>query len=530
MDWLSRPRAKIVCYEKIVHILLSNKENLEVYGEHPEGNLKQLKTIKVNKPKLEDIPVVRNFPYYRELKKLAIKNEYPLSRINALFDQLQGSRRFIINFSKIAKPLTLLTQKNQKFEWGDEQENPFQTLKDMLCDAPILALPKGTDDFVVYCDASNQGFGCVLMQRNKVTAYASRQLKIHEKNYTTHDLELGAVATALILWRHYLYETKSVVYTDHKSLPNICDQKELNMRLRCWIDLFSSYDCEICYHPRKVNVVADALSKKEWMKLRRARAMSMTNHSSIKAKILEAQSEASKVINTLTERLRGFKKQLERKEDNGLYFVERIWVSAYGNLRTLIMNEAQTTKYSVHPGADKMYYNLRDLYWWLGIKKDISILQDGKLCKSIHQRDRTRLDMSTAYHQQIDGQSERTMKTLEDMHSACTNDFEGNWDTHLLLVGFPYNNDYHPSINYAPFEALYGRRRSQARRQTAFVEEPMEIIDREVKKLKKRQIHIVQVCWNSWRGPEFTWKREDEMKWTYPQLFVRYDLGRATKF
>nr|GFA43735.1 putative reverse transcriptase domain-containing protein [Tanacetum cinerariifolium] len=102
-------------------------------------------------------------------------------------------RRFIVSFSKIVKPLTLLTQKNKKFEWGDEQENAFQTLKDMLCDAPILALPEGADDFIVYCEASNQGFGCVLMQRNKVIAYASKQLKIHVKNYTTHDLELGAV-------------------------------------------------------------------------------------------------------------------------------------------------------------------------------------------------------------------------------------------------------------------------------------------------------------------------------------------------
>ncbi|GJT37378.1 putative reverse transcriptase domain-containing protein [Tanacetum coccineum] len=176
-------------------------------------------------------------------------------------------RRFIANFLKIATPLTLLTQKNQKFKWGDEQENAFQTLKDILCDAPILALPEGTDDFVVYCDASNQGFGCVLMQRNKVIAYASRQLKIHEKNYTTHDLELGTV---------------------------------------------------IRYHPGKENIVADALSRKEWMKPRRARAMSTTIHSSIEARILEAQNEASKVINTLTKRLRGFEKQLERKEDNEL--------------------------------------------------------------------------------------------------------------------------------------------------------------------------------------------------------------------
>ncbi|GJX45971.1 putative reverse transcriptase domain-containing protein [Tanacetum coccineum] len=112
----------------------------------------------------------------------------------------------------------MLTQKNKKFEWGDEQEIAFQTLKDMLCDAPILALLEGADDFVVYCDVSNQGFGCVLMQRNKVIAYASRQIKIHEMKYTTHDLELGAVVFALKLWRHYLYRTKTVIYTDHKSL------------------------------------------------------------------------------------------------------------------------------------------------------------------------------------------------------------------------------------------------------------------------------------------------------------------------
>ncbi|GKC16866.1 putative nucleotidyltransferase, ribonuclease H [Tanacetum coccineum] len=233
-------------------------------------------------------------------------------------------RRFIVNFSKIAKPLTLLTQKNKKFEWGDEQENAFRTLKDMLCDAPILALPEGTDDFVVYCDASNQGFGCVLMQRNKVIAYASRQLKIHEKNYTTHDLELGAVVFALKTWRHYLYGTKSVIYTDHKSLQHIFDQKELNMRQRRWIELFSDYDCEIRYHPGKANVVADALSRKERLKPRRARAMSMTIHSSIKARILEAQSEASKGVNTPAKTLKGLDKQLERKEDGGLYLAERI--------------------------------------------------------------------------------------------------------------------------------------------------------------------------------------------------------------
>ncbi|GKE57917.1 putative nucleotidyltransferase, ribonuclease H, partial [Tanacetum coccineum] len=197
-------------------------------------------------------------------------------------------RRFIANFSRIAKPLTLLTQKNKKYVWGAEQEEAFQLLKSKLCDAPILSLPDGVEDFVVYCDASNQGLGCVLMQRNKVIAYASRQLKIHEKNYTTHDLELGAVVFALKFWRHYLYGTKSVIYTDHKSLQHIFDQKELNMRQRRWIELFSDYECEIRYHPGKANVVADALSRKERVKPKRVRAMAMTIHSGVKGMILAA--------------------------------------------------------------------------------------------------------------------------------------------------------------------------------------------------------------------------------------------------
>ncbi|GJX81030.1 putative ribonuclease H-like domain-containing protein [Tanacetum coccineum] len=147
--------------------------------------------------------------------------------------------------------------------WGDDEEEAFQTLKLKLCSAPILSLPEGSEDFVVYCDASLKGFGAVLMQREKVIAYASRQLRKNEENYTTHDLELGAVVFALRLWRHYLYGTKCTVYTDHKSLQYILDQKELNMRQRRWIELLSDYDCVIRYHPGKANVVADALSRKD---------------------------------------------------------------------------------------------------------------------------------------------------------------------------------------------------------------------------------------------------------------------------
>jgi hypothetical protein len=157
----------------------------------------------------------------------------------------------------------LLTQKDKTYDWGEKQEEAFQLFKKKLCSATILSLPEGTNDFVVYCDDSRQGLGCVLMQRNKVIAYASRQLKVREKNYTTHDLELGAVVFALKIWRHYLYGTKCVIFTDHRSLQHIFDQKELNMRQRRWVELLNDYNCDIRYHPGKANVVADALSRKE---------------------------------------------------------------------------------------------------------------------------------------------------------------------------------------------------------------------------------------------------------------------------
>nr|GEW53563.1 putative reverse transcriptase domain-containing protein [Tanacetum cinerariifolium] len=156
---------------------------------------------------------------------------------------------------------------------GMEQEEVFQTLKDNLCNASILSLPD--EDFLVYCEASNQGLGCVLMQRGKVIAYASRQLKIHEKSYTTHDLELGALVFALRLGGITYTRQKSVIYMDHKSLQHTFDQKELNMRRRRWIELFSDYECKIYYHTGMANVVADTFSRKERVKPSRVRAISM---------------------------------------------------------------------------------------------------------------------------------------------------------------------------------------------------------------------------------------------------------------
>ncbi|GJX05461.1 putative reverse transcriptase domain-containing protein [Tanacetum coccineum] len=504
---------------------------------------------------------------YRELNKLTVKNRYPLPRIDDLFDQLQGSKIDLrsgyhqlrvheddipktvfrmryghFEFTVMPFGLTnapVLTQKNQKYVWGTEQEEAFQTLKNNLCDAPILTLLDGVEDFVVYCDASNQGLGSVLMQRGKVIAYASRQLKIQEKNYMTHDLELGAVVFALKTWRHYLYGTKSVIYTDHKSLQHIFDQKELNMRQRRWIELFSDYECKIRYHPGKANVVADALSRKERLKPRRVRVMAMTIQTGMREKIQAAQSEAFKQENILAESLHGLDQQMEKKEDESLCFMDRIWVPLVGGVRTVIMDEAHKSKNYMHPRADKMYHDLRDMYWWLGMKRDIAtyvskcltcskvkaehqrpsgLLQQpeipewkwdkitmdfitklprsknghdtiwvivDRLTKSAHflairedysterlaktyideivalhgvpvsiisDRDGrftsrcwqtvqkalgTRLDMSTAYHPQTDGQSKCIIHTLEDMLRACVIDFGVSWDVHLPLDESP---------------------------------------------------------------------------------------------
>nr|GEY98316.1 putative reverse transcriptase domain-containing protein [Tanacetum cinerariifolium] len=227
-----------------------------------------------------------------------------------------------------------------------DQETAFQLLKQKLCEALILALPEGNDDFVVYCDASHQGLGAVLMQRENVIAYASRQLKSHEENYTTHDLELGAVVFALKIWRHYLYGTKCTVFTDHKSLQHIFNQKELKMRQRRWLELLADYDCEIRYHPGKANVLADALSRKERIKPLQFRSLVMTIHPKLPSQILEAQTEAIKEENIKGENLRGMDNVFKIRHD----------------VNHCIKNRS----------SDKMYQDLKKLYWWPNMKAIIA--------------------------------------------------------------------------------------------------------------------------------------------------------------
>jgi ribonuclease HI len=176
-------------------------------------------------------------------------------------------RRFIENFSKIAKPLTSLLEKGVDFSWTDERQKAFEELKKRLTTAPVLTLPDQSKRFTLYCDASRDGLGCILMQEGRVITYASRQLRRHELNYPTHDLELAAVVHALKIWRHYLFGQRCDIYTDQKSLKYIFTQSELNMRQRRWLELVKDYDLEIHYHPGKANVVADALSRKSYVNM-----------------------------------------------------------------------------------------------------------------------------------------------------------------------------------------------------------------------------------------------------------------------
>ncbi|GJX01162.1 putative reverse transcriptase domain-containing protein [Tanacetum coccineum] len=617
--------------------------------------------------------------------------------------------------------MTKLTQKNVKFDWGEKEEAAFQLIKQKLCSAPILALPKGSENFIVYCDASHKGLGAVLMQNEKVIAYASRQLKIHEKNYTTHDLELGAVVFALKMWRHYLYGTRCTVFTDHKSLQHILDQKELNMRQRRWLELLSDYDCDIRYHPGKANVVADALSRKERSKPLRVRALVMTIGLNLPKQILGAQTEALKPENLTAEDVGGMlrqdltKERLKPRADGTLCLNNRSWLPCYGDLRTLVMHESHKSKYSIHPGFktecltcakvkaehqkpsgllvqpeipewkwEKITMdfvtklpktaNGYDTIWVIvdrltksahflpmrendpmeklmklymkevvtrhGVPVSIISDRDGRFTslfwQALHKALGTRLDMSTAYHPETDSQSERTIQTLEDMLRACVLDFGKNWDRHLPLVEFSYNNKVGdaqltgPAIIHETTEKIiqiksriqaardrqksyanirrkpmvfqvgdkvmlkvlpwkgvvrFGKRGKLNPRYVGlfkvikrvgtvayklelpqqlsrvhntfhvsnlkkclsdeslvipleelrvddklhFVEEPVEVMDREIKQLKRSRIPIIKVRWNSKRGPEFTWEREDQFKQKYPHLFTKTAPSRESK-
>nr|GEX77458.1 putative reverse transcriptase domain-containing protein [Tanacetum cinerariifolium] len=561
MDWLSRYNAVIACAEKLMRIL--GNEILTIRGEGSnERNESRLNIISCSKAqeymskgchvflanitstkdedkskgkRLEDLQGSSMYSnidlrsgYHQlrvreeDISKTAFRTRYGhyefqvmpfgLTNAPAVFMDLMNrdEKEHVEHFRQILKLIKKeeLCAKFSKCEFWFQSYNFLVTWSTVrkLCSAPILALPEGSEDFIVYCDASIKG-----------------------------------LVFALKIWRHYLYETKCMVFTDHKILQHILDQKELNMRQHRWLELLSDCDCEIRYHPGKANVVADALSRKEQESLRNIKNEDVGGMLVENAKNPEAIRE----------------QKLEPRPDGTQCLNGRSWLPCYGDLRTVIMHESNKFKYSVHPSSDKMYQDMKKLYWWPNIKSDIATYVSKCLTcskvKAEHQRpsgllvqpkipewkwdnitmdfvtklpqgydtiwvivDRltksaiftpmretdpmdklarmylkevvmrhgipvsiicdhdprfasnfwrslqnalgTNLDMSTAYHPQTNGQSERTIQTLKDMLCACAIDYGKGWVNHLPLVEFSYKNNYHASIKAAPFEALYGRK------------------------------------------------------------------------
>jgi hypothetical protein len=301
-------------------------------------------------------------------------------------------RRFIEGFSKIARPMTELLRKDKKFIWIESCEKSFQELKKRLTTAPVLTLPDIQKDFVIYCDASRQGLGRVLMQDGRVVAYASRQLKPHEQNYPTHDLELAAVVHALKIWRHYLIGNKCEIYTDHKSLKYIFTQSDLNLRQRRWLELIKDYNLEIHYHPGKANVVADALSRKSYGQhlepknvhlqeemvqlnlhiVHQPRSCNLSVQPTLEDQIRKTQYTDQDLMKI--RKHTGENKAPDFRVDakGTLWYKNRICVPKEGKFRQIIMNEAHNSAYSIHPGATKMYMDLKERYWWNGMKADVA--------------------------------------------------------------------------------------------------------------------------------------------------------------
>nr|GEU96525.1 retrovirus-related Pol polyprotein from transposon 17.6 [Tanacetum cinerariifolium] len=542
MDWLVERDALIVCGKKEVYVPYKNK-TLVVKSDSSVPRLKVISCIKARKyiERGSQLFIAqkkdgsfRMCIDYRELNKLTVKNRYPLLRIDDLFDQLQGSSVYSKidlrsgyhqlrirvedipitafwtkygHFEFQVMPFGLINApaKNKKYEWGMEEDEASQTLKQKLCSAPNLDFPEGTENFVVYCDASLKGFGVVLMQREKVIAYASRQLKKHEENYTTHDLELGAIVFALRLWRHYLYGTKCTVYIDHKSLQYILDQKELNMRQRRWIELLSDYDCEIRYHPGKGNVVVDTLSRKDREPLR-IRSLVMTVHTNLLEKILEAQTEAIK-----EENLGSLLQQPEipewKREKITMDFVlglprtpsgyDSIWVIVDRLTKSAQFLPTKRT-YSIEKLAQQYLKEIVfgiDTYLWSNSPTITIIMRASRLHNSRH-------SMGESVDHQSAGVKSR-QKSYADVRRKPIDFVVGDM---VMLKVSPWKGVIRFGKLVIPLEEI------QLDDKLHFIEEPVEILDREVKQLMQSRIPIVKVRWNSRRGPEYTWKREDFFK------------------
>ncbi|KAL4378322.1 hypothetical protein GQ457_02G025300 [Hibiscus cannabinus] len=351
-------------------------------------------------------------------------------------------RRFVNGFSTIALPLTKLLRKDQLFNWSENQQRSFDQLKQALTHAPVLVQPESGKEFTVYSDASHSGLGCVLMQNENVVAYASRQLKPHELNYPTHNLELAAIVFALKIWRHSLYGEKCHMFTDHKSLKYLLTQKDLNLRQRRWMELLKDYDLVIDYHPGKANVVADALSRKpNFVKIEHRAPTGLLQP--LKFPQWKREKITMDFVTSLP--------ITPRKNDAVWVIVDRFTKSAHFiPVRVNMSSDILAELY------------IREVIRLHGVPTSIVSDRDPKLTsrfwKSLQKALGTRVNLSTIFHPQTDDQSERVIQILEDMLRACVIDFGRNWEKSILLVEFAYNNSYQTSIQMAPFEALYGRR------------------------------------------------------------------------
>ncbi|GJT16743.1 putative reverse transcriptase domain-containing protein [Tanacetum coccineum] len=501
--------------------------------------------------------------------------------------------------------MTKLTQKNVRFDWSEKAEAAFLLLKQKLCSAQILSLPEGSENFMVYCDASRKGLGAVLMQREKFIAYASRQLKIHEKNYTTHDLELGAMVFALKLWRHYLYGTKCIVFTDHKSLQHILGKKELNTRQRRWLELLSDYDCEIHYHPGKANVVANALSRKEHNKPLRVRALVLKivkvfDPSWIGQDVPRLEelywwpNIKVEIATYVSKCLTCARVKAECQKPSGLLVQPVIPVWKWENITmdfvtkfpktssgqdaiwVIIDRLTKSAHFLPMKETDSMEkltrQYLKEVVSRHGVPVSIISDRDSKFTSHFWQS----LNKTLAYwpeiiHETIEKiiqikkhiQAARDRQKSYDVRRRKPSKFQAG-DKVMLKVSpwkgvirFGKRGKLNPRY-IGPFKILakvgtvayrlelpeqLSRVHStfhvsnlkkcfsdeplaipldeiQIDDKLNFIEEPVEIMDREVKRLKQSRIPIVKVRWNSRRGPEFTWEREDQMKKKYPHLFA----------
>nr|GEW22225.1 reverse transcriptase domain-containing protein [Tanacetum cinerariifolium] len=414
MDLMNR-----VCKPYLDKFIIVFIDDILIYSRNKEEHANHLRIILelLRKEKFQGL-------YVDHAKIEAVKNwasPTTPTKIHQFLGLAGYYHRFIKDFSKIVKSLTILTQKDKKFVWGEDQEMAFQVLKKKLYEAPILALPEGNDDFVVYSDASIQGLGAVLMQREKVIAYASRQLKPHEENYTTHDLELGAVVNLI------MHESHKSKYSIHPSSDKM------------YQDLKKLY-----WWPNMKAIIAEYVGK-------------CLTYSRVKT---ECQKPSGLLIQ--------LKILIWKWERKTMDFVTKLPRTSNGHDTIWVIVDRLTKSAHFIPTQET---ESMDTLTWLYIKEiisrhgiPISIISDrdshfpSRFWQSLQNALGTQLDMSTTYHPKTDGQSERTIQTLEDMLRACAIDFGKGWEKHLPLVEFSYNNNYHASIKATPFEALYSRK------------------------------------------------------------------------